>query len=297
MYIPENWGELEQPGLRRVFEQTARTITSNIPALYNVQTSSKAQEFDLQTDDKSNWETFDDDIKYDSEVQGYKTTYTHDEIVTGKKIKKKLLDDDQYGVITRIPRKMATGGMRRRERDGASTFNNAFNSGFTGGDSLSLCNTAHTSKNDASLTRSNSGVLSLSDANIETTRQLMIEQTSGTSEPLDVMPDMIIAPLALERQAWEVLSSKGKVDTAQNNANFHMGKYKLIIWPNYLTGKKRWFMVDSTYMKEFLLWFNRQPMQFFKDRDFGTLVSAFAGYMRYSKGWSDWTWIYGHNPA
>ena len=296
MYIPENWSELEQPGLRKVFDGTVKQVPSNIPVLYNVQTSAKAQEFDLQTDDKSVWEPFDGDIHHDDEVQGYKTTYTHEELVTGKKIQKRLLDDDQYGVIQRIPRKMAVGGMRRRERDGASVFNNSFSASFTGGDGVSLCNAAHPSRN-SSATRSNTGVLSLSDPNVETVRQLMIAQTSGTDEFMDVNPDMIIVPLALERQAWEILNSKGRVDTANNNPNFHMGKYKLLVWPNYLTSAKRWWMVDSTYMKEYLLWFNRQPMQFFKDRDFGTLVAAFAGYMRYSKGWSDFTWAWGNNPA
>jgi len=294
-YIPENWSELEAPGLRKIFDGVYRQQTSNIPVLFNMQKSSKAQEFDLQTDDKSSWIELEGDIKYEDEVQGYKKTYTHAEYVNGKKIQKKLIDDDLYGVIERIPRKMAIGARRRRERDGASVYNNSFNAGFTGGDSLALCSTAHTSLNSTS-TRSNSGTLSLTPANVETTRRNMVKTKSGADEFIDVTPDMLIVPLELEEAAWTIINTKGKVDTANNNANFHMGKYKLLVWQNYLTSSTRWWMVDSTYMKEFLLWFDRLPVQFFKDRDFGTLISAFAGYMRYSFGWSDWIWVFGQNP-
>jgi hypothetical protein len=48
-------------------------------------------------------------------------------------------------------------------------------------------------------------------------------------------------------------------------------------------------------MKEFLLWFDRIKPEFYKDSEFDTLVAKFAGYMRYSYGWSDWRWIYAEN--
>jgi len=296
MYISENWSELLQVGLRKVFDGSFREFVSNLSILFSMQSSVKAQEFDLTTDDKSSWEEKAGDIRFEDEVQGYKTTFTHKEFVSGKKFERKLLMDDQYGVVEKRVRLMGRGAKLRRERDGASVFNNAFNASVTYGDGVQLCSSAHPSTNDAGLTRTNTGTLSLTDANVETVRRLMIEQKTGTGEPVFLQPDMIIAPLELERTSWEVLNSKGKVDTALNNPNFHVGKYKLMVWPNFLTSSTRWWMVDSTMMKEFLLWFDREEVQFFKDRDLGTLVAAFAGYMRYSHGSSDFVWIYGMNP-
>lgn len=296
MYISENWADLMQPGLRKVFDGTFREFTSNLPVLYSMQSSKKQQEFDLTTDDKSSWEPKQGDIKFEDEVQGYKTTYTHTAYVSGKKFERELLMDDQYGVVERRTRLMARGARLRRERDGAALFNNAFNTAVTYGDGQPLCSAVHPSRNDLSLFRSNTGALSFTDANVEATRRLMIKQKTGTGEPAFLQPDMILAPIGLERAAWELLNSKGKIDSANNNANFHVGKYKLLVWPNFLTSDTKWYMVDSTMMKEFLLWFDREDVQFFKDRDLGTLVAAFAGYMRYSNGSSDFSWIYGQNP-
>lgn len=296
-YLSANWSNLLEPGLRKVFDGAYKEFQSNLPVLFNIMTSQKAVEHDLNTDEKSVWDQFTGDIKFDDEVEGYKTDYTHDEFTSGKKFERKLVDDDQYGVIERRTRLMSLGASRRKERDGASVFNNSFSSSFTGGDGVALCSSAHPSKQDSAYTRSNVGVLPFTDGNVEVVRQLMVQQKTGTREVADVQPDMLIVPLALERQAWEIINTKGKVDTANNNANFHLGRYKLLVWPNYLISSKAWWMVDSKLMKMFLLWFNRVPVQFFKDRDFGTLISAFAGYMRYSKGWSDWTWVHGNNPA
>jgi hypothetical protein len=106
---------------------------------------------------------------------------------------------------------------------------------------------------------------------------------------------MLIVPVDLESYAYEIINSRGKVDTAQNNVNFHVGRYKLVVWPNYLTSSTRWFMVDSRIMKMYLNWFDRITPQFYKDTDFDTLLAKFAGYMRYSYGWSDWRFVYGEN--
>ena len=114
---------------------------------------------------------------------------------------------------------------------------------------------------------------------------------------IDVQPDMLLVPLNLEEAAWEIINSRGKVDTANNNANFHFGKYKLLVWPNYLTDTNNWFLLDSVMMKEFFLWFDRIPVEFQKDREFDSYMAKYAGYMRYSFGWSDWRAVYGNNVS
>lgn len=67
------------------------------------------------------------------------------------------------------------------------------------------------------------------------------------AEKLDIMPDLILIPRNLEETAWEIISSKGKVDTADNNANFHFGKYKLAVW-DWLNDSNNWFSnIDPRY--------------------------------------------------
>lgn len=293
-FVQENFADLLEPGLRKIFADVFNKQESMLSVLYSMQTSDKAVEHDLEMGDMANLEPFEGAIPYDDTGEGYKTDYTHLEYARGIKIERRLVINDLYNIINRRPAALALSAFRRREADGASVFNNSFNSGFTGGDSLSLCNTAHTSKVGGA-NQSNTLTDALSAVAVETARQTMIAFKSNRDNIIPLKPDMLIVPHQLEEKAYEIINSKGKVDTAQNNANFHQGKYKLVVWPNYLISATKWWMVDSDLMKMFLLWFDREPVQFFKDRDFDSLQAKFAAYAYYSFGWSDWRWVVGEN--
>ena len=292
-FVSENFADLLEPGLRKVFADVYNRQESMLSVLYSMQTSDKAVEHDLEMGDMANLEPFEGTIPYDDTGEGYKKDYTHLEYARGIKVERRLVINDLYNVINRRPQALAVSAFRRREADGASVFNNSF-SGTDGGDSLSLCNSAHTSKVGGA-SQSNTGTDALSATAVETARQTMIGFKSNRDNIISVKPDLLIVPHQLEEKAYEIINSKGKVDTAQNNANFHQGKYKLVVWPNYLTSSTRWWMADSELMKMFLLWFDREPVQFFKDRDFDSLQAKYAAYAYYSFGWSDWRWIFGNN--
>lgn len=294
--ISENWADLLEPGLRKVFDSAYRERPSNIPVLFNVQDSKKAVEHDLTTGDILDFQPMNGVVPYDDMGEGYETNYTHTEYARGIKIERKLVDDDQYGIINKRPRMLGLAGRRRREKDGASMFNNSNSSGVVGGDGVSLCNSAHPSNNGGS-NQSNVGSLELTAVNLEATRRLMVGFQSDRDNIIDVEPDFILAPLALEETVFEILNSKGKVDSAENNANFHFGKYKALIWPNYLTNSQRWWLIDSQMMKEYFFWFNRIHPEFQKDKEFDTYNAKYSGYMRYSFGWSDWRCIFGQLPS
>lgn len=296
MYDSANYSDLLEPGLRKVYADAfyLEQQQSMAAILFNIQESRKAVEHDLEMGDVADFAPFTGTVQYDDTGEGFKTNYTHAEFARGMKIERKLVDDDLYSVIARRPQQLGIAAFRKRETDAASLFNNAFNTGITGGDGLSLCNAAHTSNNGGS-TQSNSGSTALSPTEVDTARINMVKYKSNRDNPLTVQPDMLIVPVDLESYAYEIINAKGKVDTAQNNPNFHYGRYKLVVWPNYLSSSTRWFLADSKIMKMYLNWFDRITPQFYKDTDFDTLVAKFAGYMRYSFGWSDWRWIYGEN--
>lgn len=293
-FVQENFADLLEPGLRKIFADVFNRQESMLSVLFSMQTSDKAVEHDLEMGDMANLEPFEGSIPYDDTGEGYKTDYTHLEYARGIKIERRLVINDLYNIINRRPAALALSAFRRREGDGASVFNNSFNAGFVGGDGLSLCNSAHTSKVGGS-NQSNVLTDALSAVAVETARQTMVAFKTNRDNIINPKPDMLIVPHQLEEKAYEIINSKGKVDTAQNNANFHQGKYKLVVWPNYLTSATKWWMVDSELMKMFLLWFDREPVQFFKDRDFDSLQAKFAAYAYYSYGWSDWRWVIGEN--
>jgi len=69
---------------------------------------------------------------------------------------------------------------------------------------------------------------------------------------------------------------------------------KVVVDP-YLSDANNWFMIDSVMARQHLLWFNRVLPEIALDpaSDFN-LVANYRGYMRYSFGWDDARWIFGH---
>jgi hypothetical protein len=296
MAIQEQWAELLEPGLREIFEtqRTALAAMSKIPMLFNVTGSSKAQEHDLGMGGMSDWPEYEGAIEYDDQEQLWKVTYTHTEFAKGFKVERRLVDDDLYNVINRRPRALAISAERTREKDAASVFNNAFDSNFTGGDAVELCGSHPYSPSNAS-TQSNAGTSAFSYASIVSTKQAMRAFEDDRGELVSVMPDTILVPPELEDEAVEILDAEAKPGTADNDANYVSKQgFQLVVW-DYLTDANNWFMIDSALASLYLNWFNRVPMEFAMDptSDF-TLEARFRGYQRYSYGWSDWRFCFGH---
>jgi len=303
--ISENFGDLLEPGLKKIFSEQYKQIPGMKDALYNIGSSNTSYEKDSSVGAFGDMEPFTGTIPYDDVEQGYDVTYTHAEFAKGFKVERKLFDDDLYGVINRKPAGLAMSARRTEEKYAANPFNNAFSgsgtiavSGTTvlsNTESLSLCNSAHTST-ATSTTQGNSGTTALSATAVEATRVLMTAFLDDRDNKISVMPDLLLVPRNLEETAFQIVASKGIVNSAENNANFHYGKYKVAVW-DYLSDSNNWFMIDSAMMKMFLQWFNRIPLEFFQDKSFDTLISKFGAYCRYSFGWSDWRWCYGHNVS
>jgi len=287
----ENFGDLLEPGLRKIFTDVYREKPQMMDMLYNVQSSSESYEKDSSVGSFGTVPEFTGTVSYDDVYQGYDKTYTHKEYAKGFKVQRSLFDDDLYNVISKRPKGLGTSARRTRESASASTFNNAFTSEPTDGDGAELCASDHAS-NATSTTQSNEGTTALSPTAVETARRLMIAFKDDRDGKIDIMPDLLLVPRDLEETAFEIISSKGKVDSADNNANFHFGKYKLAVW-DYLTDSNNWFLIDQDYMKIYLQWFDRIPLEFNQDKDFDTYIAKFSCYMRYSFSWSDWRWIYG----
>lgn len=300
MAIQEQWAELLEPGLREIFftQYEALVAESRLPMLFNVQSSSKAQEHDLGVGGFGDWREYEGAIEYEDNEQGFKTTYTHAEFARGFKVERKLVDDDQYNIISRRPAGLALTAMRTREKAAASVFNNAFSSSYTGGDSVALCSASHPYSPSNASVQSNAGSTALSYDALISTRLLMREFKDDRGELTPVMPDLLIVPPELEETAFTIMQTTNKPGTADNDANYARSRVnRFLVW-DYLTDANNWFLVDSRMMKMFLNWFDRVPLEFAVDptSDF-RLEARYRGYMRYSYGWSDWRFIYGHEVA
>ena len=70
------------------------------------------------------------------------------------------------------------------------------------------------------------------------------------------------------------------------------GRWNTIVWP-MLTSSTAWFIMDPNYRNESLIWFERVPLEFDAVGDFDTLQMKWRAYMRYSRTWADFRFIYG----
>jgi len=297
MAISEQWAELLSPGLKSIFtlQSDALAAKAKAPLLFNVMSSAKANEYALGTGGFADWKEYKGAIEYDDADQGYKTTFTHTEFARGFKVERKLVDDDLYNVINARPAGLALAAQRKREKDAANIFINAFASGM-GADSQYLCDGSHpASPANTASTQSNAGTTALSRDAIIATRKLMRAFEDDRGELINVNPDTLLIPPELEDVVYPLTQSVLKPGGANNDANY-IGSLGLnvIVW-DYLTDSNNWFMIDSMLAKQHLLWFDRVPLEFSVDpsSDFN-LEAKYRGYMRYSLGWSDWRCVYGH---
>jgi phage major head subunit gpT-like protein len=263
-----------------------------LPKLFNMKKSSKSYEKDSSSSDLGDFEEFTGTVGYDATYQGYDKTYTPTEYVKGIKIERKLYDDDLYNIMNKKPKQLGYSAVRTREKLGAQIFNEAFTTAPADGDAVALCSASHPSPSGGSV-QSNTGTTAISATAVEATRRLMVAYRGMNQEIISINPNLLLVPIACEETAYEIINSKGKIDSDANNVNFHEGKYKLAIWKNFLTDSNNWFMIDDSLMKDYLMWFDRIPVEFFQDKDSDTLLAKYCAYMRFSRGWSDWRWIYG----
>jgi len=297
--VSEKWPQLLEAGLRIVFEEQHTEILreSLIPTLFNVQSSNSAFEESASVNGVRDWHEYKGAIEYDEPLEGWGARYEHTEYVQGMVVERKLVDDAKYREINNRAAMLATSAGRTREKHGASVFNNAFSSARIGGDGVALCGAHPYSPTNAS-TQSNAGSTALGLNAIADTMALMRKFKGGIGEHLTIQPDTLLIPPSLEQTAYVALNSILVPGGPNNDINYVQTRgFNLVVW-KYLEDTNNWFMIDSQYMKRWLNWFDRVPVEFSLDpRSDYELMLRFRGYMRYSYGWDDWRWIYGHEVS
>jgi len=293
--LAENFGDLLDMRFRKIFEMTLheRSQPSMLPMLFREESSTKNYEMMSGVGGGADVGVFGGSLDYDSISQLWDKQTFFPERAKGMKVQRKLYDDDLSGIMNQRPRVMATDVARTVEKMGAEIFNGAF-TGTDGPDAQPLCSSSHPYSPDDATTWDNAGSSALDATSIEATRQ--IGHTSiftDKGELYEVNYDLILCTVAKEEKAYEVIKSSGKVDTPNNNVNFHQGRYKLAVWDR-LTSSYPWFMIDSTLLKEYFIHWNRVAPEFNYDRDFDNYVSKWSVYFRKAFAFYDPRPVYGH---
>ena len=292
MITTGNWADALEPIAKKSFAGGYKEIPAERDMLFDVRKSDKLTETYLEIGDVGLMNEFTGSVDYDDVSQGYKMTITAKEYAKGIKIQRKFARTDQLDIVKGIPKLTGLAGRRRIASDVVFGYNNAFNTSITTVDGLQLCSSAHTSNQDGGANQSNRGTSAFNAVALEAARINMKKFNTNKGNIFDVEPDLILHPTDLDEAVYEVIKSNGKVDTANNNRNFHMGKYKSLGLQR-LNDTNNWFLIDSELLKQFAIWNEIDPMEFKQAEDFDGLVAKYLAYTFYGFGFTDWRFLFG----
>lgn len=294
--ISGSFGDLLDPRFQKIFQDTLKPLPDMLGEVYTmVPTNGRNNMTWSEVGTLTDWDEFTGTVAYTSLSQGYDVTMTPVEFSKGVQVQRKLYDDDQYHIMDRKPASMADSAHRTRQKHGARIFNNAASVDtlfYSHSEGVALGSNSHTTTSGAS---TSTGFDNLTTAPLTATavfakRLQMVGYRGDQGERIEVMPDELWYPPDLSEQAFEIVKSSGKVDTANNNRNFHEGRYETYEW-RYLTDSNNWFMCDSSLRKQYLFWQDRIPIEFAMIEDFDTLVAKWRGYGRWGMTYINWRWI------
>ena len=302
-----NFADLLKPGLKRTFDIAMSRPRPIMEMLFGVESSTRFEEQYQGMGAQGLVPPFDGTVPYHDFDAGYRTDIRNYEFAMGTQVERRLVDDDQYNQISRRASNMADSFNVTVETDAANVFINGFTDSGTnrmgastnGADGVALLSTAHPySPANTGNTQANEGTLALTLDNLDTTRQAMRSFVDDSGLMLGVNPDMLLVPPELERTATQLVSERAVYEpgSAQYDLNIFSGRFRPVVWDR-LTDSNAWFLIDSTLMKQHLIWQWRIRPEFAQADDFDGLTAKYRGYMRYGIGWTDWKWIYGHNPS
>jgi len=296
--VSNSFADLLDPRFKRIWDERFTDVPDMIGELYNVIEGSLNTERFSNVGTTGDMPLFNGTVTYDDVYQGYDTTVTPLEYAQGMQVERKLLDDEQYSIIDQKPKAIAAALYRRRQIDCFRPFNQAFNVDnffYNNSEGVAMCSNSHTTTSGASTASGfdNLVTTSLSAVALFSAYTQMRQFRGDRAEVIEVMPNELLIPVDLAEIAYEITKSQGKVDTANNNANYLNGKFT-VKESLYLQDANNWWLMDSRMRKDFgLVWINRVKGEFGFIEDFDTLVGKWRAYARHGNAHLEWRWVIG----
>ena len=238
-------------------------------------------------------------IAYDNAQEAWTARYNHETIALGFSITEEAVEDNLYDSLSsRYTKALARAMAYTKQVKGAAVLNNAFTAGYTGGDGVVLCSTAHPLVSGG--TNSNT-FTTQADLN-ETSLEAAVIQIAGWTDERGLLiaakPRKLVVPPALMFVATRLLETELRVATADNDINALKSNgsipegYRV---NHFLTDTNAWFL--CTDVPNGLKHFVRTPLQNSMDGDFDTGNVRYKSRERYSFGWSDPLGIFGSSGS
>jgi hypothetical protein len=238
-------------------------------------------------------------IAYDNAQEAWTARYTHETIAMGFSITEEAIEDNLYDSLSsRYTKALARAMAYTKQVKAANVLNNAFNTGVTYGDGVSLCNTAHPLISGG--TNSNRPTTG-ADLNETSLENAVIQIAAWTDERgllIAAKPKKLVVPPALMFVATRLLETELRVGTTDNDINALKNNGSIpdgYCVNHFLTDTNAWFL--TTDVPNGLKHFVRTPLSNSMDGDFDTGNVRYKARERYSFGWSDPLGIWGSSGS
>lgn len=238
-------------------------------------------------------------ISYDSMQQGFVTRGTNVAYGLGIITTHEELKDNLYVKLTKgRTEKLRRAFNETKNINCTNILNRAFNSSYTGGDGVSLINTAHPNFTAGTWANTLPVAASFSQAALEDMLILMMQSKDdrGYIEPL--MGESLVVHPNNYFNAERVLKTPQQVGTNNNDINIiqvqGLIKKGLVSNP-YLTATGPWFI--TTNCQDGLIWQEREALEIWEDNDADTRNFKVGAYERYAFLWANSRGLFGANAA
>lgn len=236
-------------------------------------------------------------IYYDDPIQGYDVIYTHVAYALGFRVTFEMYEDDLYGKMKKMPNALGKSARHSVEQTSANIFNYGFVTTFnSGGDAKALFASDHPLTGGGTFANKPAIPADLTVSSLQAAIQSMEETTDDRGLLLSIKPKLLVVPPELKWTARELLGSKQKPYTADNELNAFLDEdLQYFVW-HYLTDDDAWFLLSSKDDHE-LNFFWRKKLDTDHGVDFDSGDLKFKALMRFSVKWSDWRGTYGSPGA
>ena len=238
-------------------------------------------------------------IAYDNAQEAFTARYNHETIALGFSITEEAVEDNLYDSLSaRYTKALARAMAYTKQVKAASTLNNAFNSGYVGGDGVTLISTSHPLVSGGVNSNRPATAADLNETSLENAVIQIAAWTDERGLLIAAKPRKLVIPPALQFTATRLLETSLRVSTADNDINALKNNGSIpegYTINNYLTDTNAWFL--CTDVPNGLKHFVRTPLANSMDGDFDTGNVRYKSRERYSFGWSDPLGIFGSPGA
>jgi len=240
-------------------------------------------------------------ITYDANVQGYVTRATHVTYGLGYAVTMEEIQDGQYEKVSMARAKaLAFSHAQARETVVANVLNNGFNTSLQIiGDGAAFFSVSHPSSAGNFANKPATDV-DLSEASLEDALIAIAGFNNDKGQPIRVIPKLLVVGRQNEYNAARILKSVLQNDSANNAINAIRATNSLpdgYMVSHYVTDTNAWFIKNNIPQGSGFMFYDRMPVTFDKDNDFGTKNALASAVQRFSVAVADPRCYYGSSGS